>query len=110
MFQVTISSLAEDDIEQAFQWWAENRSISQAEQWYRSIFKAIDTLRSLPDRCPLAAESFEMKIPIRQLLFGLGRGRATHRVLFRISGDSVVILRVLHVALGDLPIDMGFGG
>lgn len=110
MFRVFISNLAENDIEQAYQWWAENRSATQATQWYGSILQAIATLRSMPERCPLASESAEIQIPIHQLLFGIGRGRATHRILFRIAGDIVVILRVLHVALGDLPADLGLGG
>lgn len=107
MYSVSISKLAENDIEQSFIWWSKNRSAVQAHKWYRSILDAIGTLRSMPDRCPIAEEAPEIHVPVRQLLFGLGHGRPTHRILFRISEDSVVILRVFHAALGEFPTDLG---
>lgn len=42
---------------------------------------------------------------IHQLLFGIGRGKPTHRILFRIDEQQVRILRVFHTAreeFGDL--------
>ena len=34
---------------------------------------------------------------IRQLLFGLGR-RATHRIVFAVDDDAVIVLRVRHAS------------
>lgn len=61
----------------------------------------------MPDRCPIAEEAPEIRMPVRQLLFGLGHGHPTHRILFRISEDCVVILRFFHLAVGEFPTDLG---
>jgi plasmid stabilization system protein ParE len=49
-----------------------------------------------PSRCSLAAESEQVGQEIRELL--LGGKRYKYRILFKISGKLVVILRVWHGA------------
>ena len=95
MARVIITGPAKRDIQVAYDWWAENRSAEQAIRWYVGIHAAIHSLRKMPERCAMAAESDLLTQGIRQLLFGLRR-RATHRIVFTIEDSTVVVLRVCH--------------
>jgi plasmid stabilization system protein ParE len=94
---VELSPRAYHDIELAHQWWAENRSVEQADHWEEGLGKAILTLRATYLQHSLAPENRRFPFEVRQLLFGLGR-RATHRVLFTVLPDRVSVLTVRHVA------------
>ncbi len=97
MAKVVIAEPAKADIQEAFDWWSENRSAIQAAEWYERIFEAITTLESMPERCPRVSESGLSRVGVRQLLFGIG-SRPTHRVVFHfdVDADTVTILRVRH--------------
>jgi len=97
VFTVKLTSRAEQDITQNADWWEAYRSKEQADRWYQGIYKAMQSLSSQPARCGTAPEASELGLPLRHLLFGISR-RATHRVLFRIEGDDVIIYRVLHMS------------
>lgn len=101
-FKISISKTAESDIEEAYLWWSEHRSSIQANKWYGSILDSIKTLSMMPDRCPLSDEAVDLGVQVRQLLFGVGGGRPTHKILFQICDRDVHILRVVHTAQGDL--------
>lgn len=96
-FLVEISPSAEADIEEAYLWWAKNRSPEQAGRWYREILIAVGQLATMPERCAPCEEVDPGEIELRQLLFGLG-GSTTHRIVFAVSGQTVSILRVRHIA------------
>jgi plasmid stabilization system protein ParE len=102
--RIVITRSAERDIRQAVSWWRDNRSRDEAERWYDKIYPAIATLRSHPQRCPIAPESDLLPTGLRQLHFGLSR-KTTHRIVFTIEGENVVVLRVRHVAQRDLDFD-----
>ncbi len=95
--QVVLTDQAHRDLLQACTWWAENRSAEQAERWYDGFAKAILSLATDPERRPLAPESQDLPYEIRQLNYGLGR-RPTHRAVFTIRPNMVLILRVRHLA------------
>lgn len=97
-FKVYISRTDESDIEEAYLWWSEHRSSAQANKWYGSILDSINTLSSMPERCPLADEVTDLGTSVRQLLFGIGGGRPTHRILFQVQDKAVHVLRVLHTS------------
>ncbi len=97
MFAVILTSKAETDIETNVRWWSENRSRDQAERWYSEIAAKINTLEQMPLRCSTAPEGHRLNLPIKHLLFGLS-SRPTHRVLFTIVNDQVIVLRVLHTS------------
>ncbi|MBV9240498.1 MAG: type II toxin-antitoxin system RelE/ParE family toxin [Acidobacteria bacterium] len=59
---------------------------------YKGLFGAFETLRAGPTRCALAPETDSLDSEIRQLLYG------RYRILFTISKEMVVILRVRHTA------------
>ncbi len=97
MAKVEIAEPAKADIQEAFDWWTENRSAIQAEEWYERIFEATTTLESMPERCPRVSESGLSRAGVRQLLFGIG-SRPKYRVVFHfdVDADTVTILRVRH--------------
>ncbi|MFM8539276.1 MAG: type II toxin-antitoxin system RelE/ParE family toxin [Planctomycetaceae bacterium] len=58
---------------------------------------AIASLADQPDRCPKALEDGDFPYPLRELHFGLG-SRPTHRAVFTIVHETVVVLTVRHAA------------
>jgi plasmid stabilization system protein ParE len=103
-FLVVITEQAQREMQSAFNWWAEHRSIRQAHQWYAGLAKAIADLSENPERHSQSRERDGFAYEIRDLLFGLGR-RSTHRAIFTIRGEQVVVLTVRHVAQQDLSQD-----
>jgi plasmid stabilization system protein ParE len=103
-FAVIIEPPAERDIRQTVSWWSEHRSTEQAKSWYERIYPAIATLAEQPDRCPVAAETDLVESGLRQMHFGIGR-RATHRIVFTMTGSEVHILRIRHSAQQSLTLE-----
>jgi len=68
----------------------------QANVGCNNFFSVLDTLESNPERCPMAAESTDLEVPIRELL--LGKRQYKYRLLFIISDRTVFILRVWRAA------------
>src|SRR6266702_4171376 len=98
---VVITEQAEHEIQAAFNCCAEHRSKRQADRWYAGLAKAIADLSEKPERHGQSRERDRFAYEIRDLLFGLGR-RPTHRAVFTIRGEEVVVLTVRHVAQRDL--------
>lgn len=95
--QVFVSESAEQDVESAADWWAENRSGEQAARWYLGVRRAIRSLASDADQGSDATEAARLKLPLKQRLFGLGR-QPSHRIVFVVEDGVVTVLRVRHVA------------
>lgn len=99
--RVDISLSALQDAEDAYLW-ITRRAPSQARTWYEGLLKAIDGLEQNPTRCPMAPESEDVGILIRQRLYGKKRG--VYRILFAVGYDDetredvVRILRIRHSA------------
>ncbi|MCW5768475.1 MAG: type II toxin-antitoxin system RelE/ParE family toxin [Phycisphaeraceae bacterium] len=90
--RVVIQPLASREISRYASWIESQGSPAGAHRWLDAIETAINSLRSFPERCPLAPESEDVGTEIRQLLF------ASHRVLFVIKGNEVHVLYVRHTA------------
>lgn len=62
------------------------------------LLDAIQGLRVLPTRCPLAPESADMPVEIRQLLYGKRGG--VYRILLSVQEEQkvVVVWRIRHSA------------
>jgi plasmid stabilization system protein ParE len=56
----------------------------------------LDTLETHPERASVAAESEDLGLEIRELLYGNRQG--IYRILFRVEKHCVHILRVWHAA------------
>src|SRR2546423_464690 len=94
--RVVITAQAEREMQSAFDWWAKHRSKPQAGRWYTGLAKAIAALSENPERHGQSRERDRFAYEIRDLLFGLGR-RPTHRAVFTIRGEEVVVLTVRQV-------------
>jgi plasmid stabilization system protein ParE len=97
MHEVILTARAQDELKGSHDWWAQHRSRRQADQWYAGFVRAMLLLEENPDRCPLAPESDLFPDEVRQLFYGLS-GKPTHRAIYTIRPDTVVILRVRHLA------------
>ena len=104
MRKLIITEPAKNDIQDAYDWWQNNRSTEQADRWFREIYQTIGTLRNNPERCGNAPEKDLLPQGIQQLLFGISR-RMTHRVIFTIADDVVTVLRVRHTSQNNLTFD-----
>jgi toxin ParE1/3/4 len=63
-----------------------------ADSWWNGLLDALDSLRSLPARCPRIPEQHRFDLPLYQLLY------ASHRIIFRIDPKVVRVVRVYHSA------------
>ena len=97
MFRILITGPAKNSIQSNHDWWAEHHSADEASRWYRGIFEAINSLERLPERCPNAPESDSLHQSLRQLLFGIGK-RPTHRIVFTIAENDVIVLAIRHAS------------
>jgi plasmid stabilization system protein ParE len=68
------------------------------------VTKAIEDLSGNPERHGLSRENDSFVYEIRDPLLGIGR-RPTHRAVFTIRAEEVVVLAVRHVAQQDLESD-----
>lgn len=96
MFKVIVTGPAKQDLHTNRIWWAEHHSQEQSTRWYVGISDAMYSLDTMPERCSYATEFDLRSREIRQMLYGTGR-KNTHRIVFSIDGDLVVIYRVLSV-------------
>jgi plasmid stabilization system protein ParE len=103
-YDVRLTAKAERQFKEAARWWSAHRSHEQAARWYDGFLAAIQSLSRNPERCPLARENAAVPIEIRELSYGLGR-RPTHRAIFAIRPDRVVVYSIRHHAQADLTAD-----
>ncbi len=103
-YEVFVTDKASRQLEAAARWWAQNRSVEQAQRWYDGFVAAIRSLARNPQRFPLAPESDAFPIEIRQLAYGLGR-KKTHRAVFAVRPDRVVVYAVRHLAQDEITPD-----
>lgn len=93
-FRVVITDKAEADVEAILRWFSSQNAIEAGGRWFAQLTARLKTLEQNPERCSLASEAAEVGEEIRQSL--LGRHRFKYRLLFRITGKTVQILRVWH--------------
>lgn len=85
-------------------WWAEHRSAEQAVRWLEGFEAALRLLDHNPERWPLASESDAVPFEIREMTYGLGR-RRTHRAVFEIRQQEVIVYAIRHLAQDSLTPD-----
>jgi plasmid stabilization system protein ParE len=90
-YSVQITPTAEADIEDIWSYIAED-SPAAAEAFILALEKCADTLKMCPERCPLVPENELLGTRYRHLLHG------NYRIIYRISGNTVFVLRVIHGA------------
>ncbi len=70
-------------------------SFATAERWFNAIIKDIASLKEMPQRCSVAAESEDLEREVRVLLHG--RRNRTYKIYFSISQEPAGIVSVFHV-------------
>ena len=97
VYRVSITDRAIADADEACTWILQD-SPSEALKWFARLMEAIDTLRMLPHRCPLASESKGFSTPVHQMIYG--NRRSAYRVLFWIQEEQrrVIVVRIRHCA------------
>jgi plasmid stabilization system protein ParE len=85
-------------------WWAENRSLDQGLRWLAGFERALESLANNPQRCERARESDDFDFELRELRYGL-KYRPTHRALFEVRGDEVLVYAVRHLHQRDIAPD-----
>lgn len=103
-YEVYVTDKASGQLLEAARWWAEHRSAEQAERWYDGVVNAIDSLKDNPERCALARENDDVPVTIRELYYGLG-AKPTHRAIFVVRPDRVVVYSIRHLAQRDVTVD-----
>jgi len=80
---------AETDIESSYQWGRRAWGDEQAKAWVRELRRTIKSqLTTRPLSCPVAPESEDLGVPIRQLIM------QRYRILFILENRLVTILHV----------------
>jgi plasmid stabilization system protein ParE len=95
-YKVILHSDAETDISSAFEWGRQAWGEKKAQKWVRRLYRNLrDRLTSTQLRCPVAPESEELGIPVRQLIDG------RYRILFIVEKKTVTILHVKGAYVAD---------
>jgi len=90
-FKVKITRAAEMDIQTIWSFISADSS-ANADRFIVELEKQLNTLEHFPHRCPLIPENEHWGTRYRHLLYG------DYRTLFRITGKSVYVMRVIHGA------------
>ncbi|TWT87314.1 Plasmid stabilization system protein [Pseudobythopirellula maris] len=100
-FRVDIKQEAWTNAKEQARWWAEHRSAEQAARWLEGLQWTIDSLRTDALLHPIAREAESFPYGLRQLNYGLG-SKATHRILYQVRDEKVLVLSVRHLSQRDL--------
>jgi hypothetical protein len=99
-YRIVIEPTAGRGIREAVRWKTANASLTLVARWYNGLLKKVDTLKTHPSRCPLAAENDRFPEDIRELIYG--KKRNAYRIIFTIRADTVHVLYVHHTARDEL--------
>ncbi len=91
VFEVVLSFQTEKDLAEVFAHIAKDQPIP-AWQFVEALEAKIQSLSTMPKRCPLAGENLETSREVRCLLHG------RYRILFTVDEKRVSVLRAVHGA------------
>ena len=100
-YRVLVLPRADDQLVASAQWWSERHSSVEAIWWLDGFRTALEGLCVDPERLPLAREDQFFPFTVRQLLYGPGR-KKTHRALFEVRDDEVLVFAVRHLHQRDV--------
>ena len=95
-YRVEIGKSAELQLEELYLW-VVDRAPTQGAAWFNRLEKTILSRNLNPERCPMAAESFDPDQPVRVLNFG--RSPHVYRVFFTVD-ERAGVVRIVHVRRG----------
>jgi toxin ParE1/3/4 len=93
-FRVEITKEAEHDAEGILDWLILQQAGETGLRWFQRLNEAIASLATFPGRCPLAPENKDFPFEVRHLLYG--SRPHVYRVIFKVEGETVYILRIRH--------------
>ena len=97
-YRIVISPRARADGLNAAQFIAREGSRTASSKWFEAMVAAMNSLSTMPLRCGRAREaSLFPEADLRQHVF------MSHRIVFRVHGSEVHILRLLHVSQDSIP-------
>lgn len=88
-FRVEITLRAETDVKEIWAYIAAD-SPERASRFMRELENQVGKLERFPERCPPLPENEILGTEHRHLIYG------NYRTVFRISGKTIFILRILH--------------
>lgn len=94
---VEITATSESDVAEIWEYIAQDKP-EAATAFVLRLEEQIGTLEEFPERCQLVPENELLGTAYRHLVYG------NYRTVFRIVGDRVIIMRVLH---GTRLLDIG---
>jgi plasmid stabilization system protein ParE len=100
-FRVVVTDRAAQELFDFAQWWSDHHSREQAERWHAGLITALASLAENPDRHAVSRENGRFSFVIRQLNYSV-TGRSTHRAVFTVQADAVIVLTIRHLAQSDL--------
>jgi plasmid stabilization system protein ParE len=99
-YEVFLTDRALQDLDAAFEWYKANAP-EVAGRWYNGFLDALQSLEENPALHALARENHLFPVEVRNLLYGVGR-RKTHRAIFVIRPDKVVVEAIRHFSQRDI--------
>ncbi|HKT89988.1 MAG TPA: type II toxin-antitoxin system RelE/ParE family toxin [Candidatus Sulfotelmatobacter sp.] len=93
-FRVEMSAQAEEDASSILDWLLSQHAGETGLRWFLAMEEAIESLSTIPERCPRAPENEHFPFEVRQLLYG--SKPHVYRILFTIDANVVRILHVRH--------------
>ena len=93
-FRIEYTHLAQADLDMLLTWLIDQHAAEAGLRWFNGLQAAVESLRDMPQRCPLFRTNPRLSFEVRQLFYG--RKPHAYRILFRIIGDTVFILRIRH--------------
>ena len=99
-YRVEIARQAELEASESFLWRIERLSVEAAVKWYNELMISVGTLAEMPGRCGLAPENDCFEDEIQQLHDG--KRSSSYRILFKIRGETVYVLHIVHGTMNTL--------
>jgi toxin ParE1/3/4 len=97
VYSVSVTAAALKDAEEYVVFIREQSNDGDAAaNWWNGLLTAIQSLETLPGRCPQISEQGHFAAELRQLIY------ASHRIIFSIRSKDVLVLRVYHGARKNL--------
>lgn len=95
-FRVELSDEASRDIAELYRETTARWSHRQAERWTRGLIATVMSLSDFPLRYPIAQVAHDLGTDIRAVVHSGGRHGV--RIFYRVEGDAVQVVRVIHTA------------
>lgn len=90
-YRVVVTTTAMTNIEEQVTY-IRSDSLSEADRWFEGCIAAIQSLETLPLRGAIAPESEAFDREIRHIIYH------SHRILYEVTGATVVVLHIRHAA------------